>query len=813
MHQKTLSRMDAGADVDVLGAEEGPVAAHRDQLKDGTRREPVHPFPMARSLAELGHGSITPELLTLVDLDQQHIDTIVQTVPGGARNVQDIYPLSPVQEGILFHYLLNDRSDTYVLSTLFELQSEIHVGELITGLQRVIDRHDALRSAVLWESLPRPIQVVYRHADLPVETIDLDRSQDPIEQLKARMDPEQDRMDLRRPPLMRLFIAEDRERQVWYALLKRHHIVFDHQSWNAAFAEAIACADGREAELPRPGSYRNYVAWALTGSATQRAEDFFRGKLGNVTEPTAPFGVLSTAGDEEPLEEARITLNPMLTERIRAQARAHDVSPARLFHAMWALVVARASGRDDVVYGTVLSGWSRKNRREEPTIGLFVNTLPVALTLEGMTVKQLIERTNIELRDLLPYQQVSQTLAQSCSGVGGNAPLFSAVINYRHSAGHSVVDTRSNADRFRMIAQGYRTDYPVMLVVDDFGDGFDLTAQAVRRIGADRLGAYAVTALQSLVHALEQTPHSPVRALKVLPEDEWHQVVRGFNWTQAPYRQEKLIHQLFEEQVERAPQSVALIYENESLSYSELNNRANQLARYLRARGVGQDELVGICVERSVEMVVGLLGILKAGGAYVPLDPDYPQERLAYMVASSAPRVLLTQQRLRERLPATAAEVIELDGQWHQIASHDVSNLDTSELGFNSRQLAYVIYTSGSTGQPKGAMNEHRALINRLQWMQHAYGLGSADRVLQKTPFSFDVSAWEFFWTLMYGARLIVARPRGHQDPQYLRELIEERQVTRLHFVPSMLQIFLDQLQVGQCPTLRHVVCSGEELP
>jgi amino acid adenylation domain-containing protein len=218
-------------------------------------------------------------------------------------------------------------------------------------------------------------------------------------------------------------------------------------------------------------------------------------------------------------------------------------------------------------------------------------------------------------------------------------------------------------------------------------------------------------------------------------------------------------------------------------------------------------------VERSVEMVVGLLGILKAGAAYVPLDPNYPPERLEYMLRDARCDVLLTQATLKQTFAAKVPTVIALDGDWQRIAEHEDSNLGRGSTPPGSQHLAYVIYTSGSTGMPKGAMNEHGAVVNRLFWMQQSYRLDAQDRVLQKTPFSFDVSVWEFFWTLLTGARLIIARPQGHQDPAYLAELIEETGVTTVHFVPSMLQIFVDQTPPGRCPSLRRIICSGEELP
>jgi amino acid adenylation domain-containing protein len=282
--------------------------------------------------------------------------------------------------------------------------------------------------------------------------------------------------------------------------------------------------------------------------------------------------------------------------------------------------------------------------------------------------------------------------------------------------------------------------------------------------------------------------------------------------TETPCPTEKLIHQLFEEQVGRAANAVALMYEGQSLTYAALNARADLLAGYLRGQGVVPDTLVGICMERSLEMVVGLLGILKAGGAYVPLDPSYPGDRLSYMLADAAPRIVLTQERLRSVVPESPAEVIALDSASSEIGRPPLAGLAPFTSRLRPAHLAYVIYTSGSTGRPKGAMNEHRAVVNRLIWMQEQYRLGQHDRVLQKTPFSFDVSVWEVFWPLMSGACLVIARPEGHRDPAYLEDLIDDAGVTTLHFVPAMLQAFLQRHGAGRCSSLRHIVCSGEEL-
>ncbi|HEU0079427.1 MAG TPA: amino acid adenylation domain-containing protein, partial [Longimicrobiaceae bacterium] len=266
---------------------------------------------------------------------------------------------------------------------------------------------------------------------------------------------------------------------------------------------------------------------------------------------------------------------------------------------------------------------------------------------------------------------------------------------------------------------------------------------------------------------------------------------------------------LFEAQARRTPDAVAVVFEGERLDYVELDARADRLAAQLRARGAGPETRVGVCAERSVELVVALLAVLKAGAAYVPVDPAYPAERIAYMLADSGVPLLLTQERLRGRFPASSAEVLALDGGGTLPAGPGAAG----PVPVSPGNLAYVIYTSGSTGRPKGAMNAHRGIVNRLLWMQEEYGLDASDAVLQKTPFSFDVSVWEFFWPLLAGARLVLARPEGHGDPAYLSELIEREAVTTLHFVPPMLAAFLEAGEPGRCGSLRRVVCSGEALP
>ncbi|HEX7022003.1 MAG TPA: amino acid adenylation domain-containing protein, partial [Trueperaceae bacterium] len=277
------------------------------------------------------------------------------------------------------------------------------------------------------------------------------------------------------------------------------------------------------------------------------------------------------------------------------------------------------------------------------------------------------------------------------------------------------------------------------------------------------------------------------------------------------YPLDRPLHAFIEEQVERTPDAVAVVFEDEQLSYRELDARANRLARRLQELGVGPDVVVGVMMERSPLLVVALLAVLKAGGAYLPLDPDYPRERLSFMLEDAGAPVVLSQASLSGRLAGAAAHILCLGGGPNE--DGPTGDESTERVPGSAGDLAYVIYTSGSTGTPKGVMNHHRGIVNRLLWMQDEYGLGQGDVVMQKTPFSFDVSVWEFFWPLLAGARLVLARPGGHRDPGYLTRLVAEAGVTTMHFVPSMLAVFLEEPALQQrCRTLRRVICSGEAL-
>lgn len=765
------------------------------------------------NLIPSGCDQITPQMLTLVDLQQEHIDRIARSVPGGAPNIQDIYPLAPLQEGILFHHRLNEQApDVYVLPTLLRIASRERIDALVVALQQVIDRHDVLRTAILWERLPRPLQVVYRQATLQVEEVELDPHQDSLAQVKEWIIPEHQQLDLHRAPLLKLRIAAAGDGR-WYALLLAHHIADDATSLELIIGEVVAHLRGLAHELSEAVPYRNHVARSLAYAGSSVAQSFFREKLQDVDQPTAPFGLLDVHESGGDIVENRSHLESAWAKRIRAQARNLSVSAATIFHAAWALVAAHTTGQDDVVFGSVLLGRMQGNAGGQQTLGMLINTLPVRLRLSGLTSRALVVQAQKELIDLMAHEQASLAVAQRCSGISGSTPLFTSLLNYRHVSGPPGT-LWSAAGGIELLGSYGLTNYPITLSVDDFGEDFSLVAQTDQSVEPHRVTEYLRVALQSLVIALEQAHDRPALELSILPDAERRLLIFELNGEQAPYASDPLIHHLFEEQAARRPESPAVLHEEIHITYAELNGKANQLARYLRSRGVGRGQLVGICVERSLDMVISLLGILKAGGAYVPIDPNYPAERLQYMLEDAAPGILLTQRKLLAQLPEMQGEIVPLDERFTDLNAYAQSNLSADECDGNASDLVYVIYTSGSTGHPKGTAMSHRAMVNLVRWHSRTQGERESRRVLQFAALSFDVAFQEIFSTLCVGGALVLLDEWVRRDASALTRLLQKQAVEGLFVPPMTLQSLAEHFSAtGEVAShLREITSAGEQL-
>ncbi|MCF5710773.1 AMP-binding protein, partial [Pseudomonas syringae] len=696
---------------------------------------------------------ITPEMLPLVDLDQAAIDRVVASVPGGIANVQDIYALAPLQEGILYHHLAAAEGDPYLQYALFGFDSLERLHQFGAALQGVISRHDILRTSVLWDRLDEPVQVVLRQAELVIEEIRLDPAAgDVAGQLSAVLDPRHYRLDIRQAPMMRIGYAHDPANQRWLGMLLFHHMVDDATSLGILTSEIEAFMSHHDPQLPVSVPYRNYVAQARLGISREDHEAFFRAMLGDIHEPTLPFGLLNVQGDGQGIQEVRQVVDASLARRLRAQARKLGVGAASLYHLGYARVLGALSGRDDVVFGTVLLGRLQGGEGADRALGMFINTLPLRVDLGERAVGRGVRSTHAGLTALLGHEHASLVLAQRCSGVEAPTPLFSALLNYRNLEQHTQNNNTAAWEGIQVLGGEERTNYPLTLSVDDLGEGFNLTVMAQEQIGAERVCGYMQRVMHQLIDALEQSPETPLSHLSILPEDERQQLLHGWNTTDATFAADQLIHQAFEAQAAERPSAIALRFETQQLTYGELNARANQVAHRLIEQGIGPDDRVAICVERGPHMIVGLLGILKAGAGYVPLDPAYPPERLAYLLDDSAPVAVLVQTTTADTLSLGSLPVINLDDAALQAQS--VCNPDVT--GLTSSHLAYVIYTSGSTGLPKGVQVEHRNVARLFSATDTWFSFNATDVWALFHSFAFDFSVWEIWGALVHGGQLLI---------------------------------------------------------
>ncbi|CAM9022074.1 non-ribosomal peptide synthetase [Burkholderia pseudomallei] len=736
-----------------------------------------------------GDEHITPAQLTLVALSQESIDALVTKVEGGAANVQDIYPLAPLQEGILFHHLMSGESDPYVLSGVLAFRGREVMERFVSALQQVIDRHDILRTGFFWEGLEQPVQVVQRRATLPVSVVELDaREGDIVRQLEARFDSRGYRMDVSRAPLMHVHAACDGEHERWVARVLFHHLSIDHTTLERVIEEARAIGQGRVEDLPRPAPFRNFVAQARLGVSEADPEAYFRAKLGDIDEPTAPFGLLSVQGDGREIAEAARRLKPELSGALRGHARRLGVSAASMMHVAWGLVLSRTTGRQDVVFGTVLFGRMQGGAQSARALGLFINTLPVRMRVAQTGVEASVKETHAQLAELMRHEHAPLVLAQRCSGVPAQTPLFTSLLNYRYSK--PKVAAAHIADGVELLDGHERTSYPLSMTVDDHERDFTIVAKVCERIGPQRVCELMELALEQLTRALSANPGGELAELDVLPAAERTQVLHGWNETGRAYARDACLHQLFEAQVSRTPEAAAVICGDETLSYTDLDARANRLAHYLRGQGVGPDTRVGVALGRGVEMMTGLLAILKAGGAYVPLDPGYASERLRAILDDSRPAIVLADAAGRTALDALAgappiADLHADASRWSALPS-----TPPRVEGLTPRHLAYVIYTSGSTGQPKGVMVEHASVVNLWRALDEAIYRThpSARRVSLNASIAFDslVKQWV---QLLSGRTLVVVPEPVRFDGRRLLDAIGRDRIDVFDCTPSQLAL------------------------
>ena len=742
-------------------------------------------------------------------------DTISRRPRDGAS-----FPLSFTQQRLWFLDQLEPGSAVYNIPTALRVEGALNVQVLERSLEEVVRRHESLRTLFRSEE-GQAAQVVLPPPRLPLKVVDLRELPAAERESEAQrlVDAETIRpFDLARGPLFRTLLLQlgDRDHVL---LLTVHHIVSDGWSMDVLIRELVmlnmAFSAGQPSPLPElPLQYVDYAAWQreqLQGEALERQLTYWRKQLGGAprllelpTDRPRP-AVQSSRGANQPVQLSRAS-----SEALMALCGREGVTPFMALLAAFQVLLHRYSGQDDICVGTPIAGRDRAELEE--LIGFFANTLVLRARLSGRpTFRQLLAQVREAALGAYAHQEVPfEKLVEELQPVRSlsHTPLFQVMFSLQREAKTSQSVPGLT---FRLVrGEGHVAKFDLNLTLAEMPEGFAGGLEYNTDLFDAATAARMAEHLRLLVDGLVAHPDRPLAELPLLSERERRQLLLEWNDTRAEYPRDLCLHALVEAQVERTPDAVAVEFEGQQLTYRELDQRANQLAHALRERGVGPETRVGLCVERSLEMAVGLLGILKAGGAYMPLDAGYPPARLAFMLEDSAPAVLLTQKHLLERLPLKGTPALCLDSEWPELSR---LRMDAPDAGVRPENAAYVLYTSGSTGQPKGAVVTHRALGNHMAWLLSSFGLGPADRVLQKTPLSFDASVWECWAPLMSGGRLVIAAPEAHRDGAALLDAVTRGRVTVLQLVPSLLRVLLEEEGLSRATSLRWLFCGGEALP
>jgi amino acid adenylation domain-containing protein len=733
-------------------------------------------------------------------------------------------PLSFSQERVWFIQQLYPSNLAYHFQSLLYFAGCLDVDALERSLGEIVRRHEIYRTTFP-EIDGNPIQDIHPPVSVSLPVLNLQETPDHEREaaLQKRITEETRKpFDLNTLPLVRWTLVQLKVDE-FVLIHVEHHLVHDGWSFNVFRRELLeiykAFSVGEASPLPEPTlQFADFALWQrrwMAGEPAKRQLAYWQRQLRDSPSALA----LATDHARPPVPSfrgaaPRYAIPRALGDSLRALSRERG---ATLFMTMFAVFVAllyRYTQQEDILVATAVG--NRRWKESEGLIGMVVNNAVLRTHLaDNPKFTDLLDQVkNVALEayanEDIPFDHVVRAL--NLKRDDSRNPIFQIMFSF-HDA--PLIEPSLPEVNFKCIEvisnQSAKFDLNVIVIPRREQDPatftliWEYSSDLFEPDTIDRMAGHYFRLLEEII----ADPSKRISDYAMVEERETQELLQSFNCTRRDYPHSKCVHELFETQVENAPDAIAVVFEDQQLTYRELNGRANQLAHYLRQRGVQPDTIVALCMERSIEMVAGILGVLKAGGAYLPIDPDSPAERRHFLLNDAQADLVLTQDELRLSFAGRTDEIVCLDSEGDKLSDQSHENLQHQVRGHHA---AYVIYTSGSTGTPKGVVNVHSGLLNRLQWMQDAYRLTDVDRVLQKTPFTFDVSVWELLWPLISGARLVVARPGGHRDGAYLVQLIQSQRITTVHFVPSMLEVFLRESEVDRCTTLRQVVCSGEAL-
>ncbi|WP_270171065.1 hybrid non-ribosomal peptide synthetase/type I polyketide synthase [Paenibacillus sp. SYP-B4298] len=715
------------------------------------------------------------------------------------EDIEDVLALTPLQEGMLFHYLNHPSSTIYHEELSLRLAGQITASHIQEAWQQVIRANEMLRAVFRWEGVHNPVQLILRESNFKLHI---------TEGKRTELTP----FDLRFVPFaVELCRGTDHSFDM---IMRFHHILLDGWSMGIVLREFMTAyrmiASGEALHLPKKTAFSVYIRHMQQQDA-KKQELYWRSYLSQMPDPT-PLPIKTRTSERNRALTHSIALDHALQQALQGLAHHNGVTLAAVFYAAWGLLLQRYTDSEEALFGTTVSGRSMPIVGIQEMVGLLINTLPLRVRrTEGQTVSTLLREIFQTLQDRADYEGSSLVDIQHYGGRERGQPFFDTLVVVEN---YPLERALMMGEQSPLAIQSYTmremTDYDLTVSIECFDQvtlHFSWPEGLIDRAAISRCGGHLVQLLQEMA----AKPQESLDKLSLLTQEEEGRLLHSSIIAQAEGFP-SCIHHRFEEQVRRTPDQIALRFQDGSLSYKELDERANQLAHVLRAKGIGPDKVVAVCTERSPEMIVALYAILKAGGAYMPIMPNMPQERARYMLKDSGAKLMLCQAQLARLY----SELDEVD----TIALNDPLILMQSRQALKEtgspNQLAYVLYTSGSTGEPKGVMIEHHSVLNRIHWMQQAYPLSAEDVIMHKTPISFDVSVWELFWWSFYGASCCLL-PHGEEgDPYALLQSIQQYGVTTMHFVPSMLQVFLEVVEEGgaaaQLASLRQVFASGEAL-
>ncbi|GAA6619991.1 amino acid adenylation domain-containing protein [Scytonema sp. NUACC26] len=725
-------------------------------------------------------------------------------------------PLSFAQQRLWFLEQLEPNNAAYHIPEVLRLQGKLNVSVLQRSLDAVIAHHEVLRTNFVAED-GKPVQVIREPRAVELKVYDLQASLATENSLVQQLlqDEVQRPFDLTSDLMLRgcLIVRSPQEHLL---LLVMHHIATDGWSKSIVFEELTTLYQAFTSDLPNPLpelpiQYADYANWQrqwFCGEVLENQLNYWRQQIAGAN----PVLELPTDRPRPPVRTYRgakqsFIIPKNLYTSVQALSRQEGVTLFMTLLAAFQILLYRYSGQEDILVGSPIAG--RNHAETEELIGFFVNTLVFRCNVSGnLSFRELLQKVRVTAMSAyahqdLPFDKLVQELQPERSL--SYHPLFQVLFVLQNTPRQTLelpgltvtpVEIDSLVSQLDLALSIEETERGLRGVWEYNTDLFDATT-------IERMNGH----FQTLLEAIVASPQQAIGQLPILTSAE-RQLLGEWNNTHKDYPQQ-CVHEFFENQVKRSPNAVAVLFEGEQLTYQELNNRANQLAHYLKTFGVQPGVFVGICMERSLEVVVGLLGILKAGGAYVPLDPEYPKDRLTFLIEDTQIPVILAQKKCVESLPNHEAQLICLDSDWEPISRYSQQN-PNCEMTADS--LLYIIYTSGSTGKPKGVMIPHRGISNMLHWRQETFELTAQDKVLQTYSLSFDPSVWQLFWPLSFGGQLVMARPGGHKDTAYLVHEIIERQITIIGLVPSIMNALLEEKKFEQCRSLRHVSTGGEVL-